>query len=48
VVRFLGWQDTTEGKREVQKALRELLYVKYKIKDADLFERAFQYIRQYY
>lgn len=48
VLRFPGWQDTTEGKREVQKALRELLYVKYKIKDADLFERAFQYIRQYY
>jgi len=47
-VRFEGWQDTKAGEREVQKALRKVIYVKYKIKDQDLFDKAFGYIRQYY
>ena len=48
VVRFPGWQNTNSGEREVQKALRRIVYVKYKIKDQDLFDRAYTYIRQYY
>ncbi len=48
MVRFPGWQNTKAGEREVQKALRKVIYVKYKIKDQDLFDRAFGYIRQYY
>ena len=48
LVRFPGWQNTKAGEREVQKALRKVIYVKYKIKDQDLFDRAFGYIRQYY
>jgi len=36
------------GEREVQKALRKVIYVKYKIKDQDLFDKAYGYIRQYY
>jgi type I restriction enzyme R subunit len=48
MVRFPGWQSTKAGEREVQKALRKVIYVKYKIKDQDLFDRAFGYIRQYY
>ena len=47
-VRFPGWQNTHAGQREVQKALRKIVYVKYKIKDQDLFDRAYGYIRQYY
>ena len=47
-VRFPGWQSTKAGEREVQKALRKEIYVKYKIKDQDLFDKAFGYIRQYY
>lgn len=47
-VRFPGWQDTKAGEREVQKALRKVIYVKYQIKDQDLFDKAFGYIRQYY
>jgi hypothetical protein len=36
------------GEREVKKALRKTLF-KYKLhQDADLFDRAFGYIRQYY
>ncbi|SDM02071.1 type I restriction enzyme, R subunit [Geodermatophilus siccatus] len=47
-VRFDGWQNTSEGDRLVQQALRKTLYVKYKIRDNDVFERALGYIREYY
>ncbi len=47
-VRFPGWQNTKSGERDVQKALRRVIYVKYQIKDQDLFDKAFGYIRQYY
>lgn len=47
-VRFDGWQATHAGEREVKKALRQTLF-KYKLhQDADLFERAYGYIREYY
>jgi len=48
LVRFPGWQGTMAGEREVRKALRGVIYVKYKIKDEDLFDKAYGYIRQYY
>jgi len=48
LVRFPGWQDTKTGERKIQKALRRVIYVKYQIKDQDLFDKAFGYIRQYY
>lgn len=48
LVRFPGWQNTKAGEREVQKALRRVIYVKYQVKDQDLFDKAFGYIRQYY
>lgn len=47
-VRFEGWQNTAAGDREVQQALRRTLYVRYKMRDQSLFERAHEYIRQYY
>jgi type I restriction enzyme R subunit len=44
-VRFPGWQHTSAGERKVQKALRGTLF-KYKLhSDADLFEKAFGYIK---
>ncbi len=47
-VRFEGWQATHAGEREVKKALRQTLF-KFKLhQDNDLFERAYQYIREYY
>ena len=48
LVRFPGWQNTKAGEREVQKALRKVIYVKYQVKDQDLFDKAFRYIQQYY
>lgn len=48
LVRFPGWQGTQAGEREVKKALRKALF-KYKLHaDEELFEKAYQYIRQYY
>jgi type I restriction enzyme, R subunit len=48
VVRFPGWQQTSAGEREVKKALRGTLF-KYKLhSDAELFEKAYGYIVQYY
>lgn len=47
-VRFDGWQTTRAGEREVRKALRQTLF-KFKLhQDAELFERAYHYIREYY
>lgn len=48
VVRFDGWQDTTAGRQEVKKALRQVIWIKYKIKDLEVFEKAYKYIEQYY
>jgi type I restriction enzyme, R subunit len=47
-VRFAGWQNTHAGEREVKMALRKTLF-KYKLhQDQELFDRAYEYIRQYY
>ena len=48
LVRFDGWQSTTAGKQEVKKALRSIVWIKYKIKDKDVFDKAYNYIEQYY
>ena len=47
-VRFDGWQATNAGERAVKQELRKIVYIRYKIKDADLFDPAFRYVRQYY
>jgi len=48
LVRFPGWQHTAAGEREVRKVLRKSLLKYHLHQDADLFERAYGYIRQYY
>ena len=48
IVRFEGWQNTTEGKKEVKKALRSVIWIKYSIRDKEVFDKAYQYIEQYY
>lgn len=48
IVRFDGWQKTTTGKNEVKKALRSVIWIKYKIKDKEMFDKAYSYIEQYY
>ncbi len=48
VVRFDGWQGTTAGKQEVKKALRSVVWIKYQIRDKEVFDKAYSYIEQYY
>ena len=48
LVRFPDWQSTTTGERIVRKELRKVLYVKYKIQDQELFDKAYNYIKVYY
>lgn len=48
IVRFDGWQDTVAGRKEVKKALRSVISVKYKIKDREVFDKAYGYVEQYY
>lgn len=48
LVRFVGWQQTTAGEREVKQALRRVM-LKYQLhREQELFDRAYGYIRQYY
>lgn len=47
-VRFPGWQTRNSGERTIQSELRKILWVKYKIKDQVLFDRAYAYIKEYY
>ena len=48
VVRFPGWQNTTEGGRVIKKESRGIVWIKYKIKDQELFDKAYNYIEMYY
>jgi type I restriction enzyme R subunit len=47
-IRFDGWQTTSAGEREVQKALRLALRKFQLHTDQELFDKAYSYIRQYY
>lgn len=47
-VRFVGWQSTIRGDQEVRQALRKTLYVQFKIRDNDVYEKALGYVREYY
>lgn len=45
LVRFPGWQRTSEGER---KALRRTLFDVKLHQDAELFDKAYGYVREYY
>ncbi|MDJ0350594.1 HsdR family type I site-specific deoxyribonuclease [Cryobacterium sp. PH29-G1] len=47
-VRFEGWQSTIRGDQEVRQALRKTLYIQFKIRDNDVFEKALSYVCEYY
>ena len=40
--------QTVSGKKEVQRQLRSILWLKYKIKDQEVFDKAYSYIEMYY
>ena len=47
-VRFDGWQNTTAGRREVKREVRNIVSVRYGIKDKEVFNKAYRYIEEYY
>jgi len=47
-VRFSGWQNTDKGIHDVQKEVHTILWVKYQLKDQEIFDKTFKYIEQYY
>jgi len=47
IVRFPGWQDTDQGRKDVEKALRTA-FIKKRMFDNELFEKAYKYVEQYY
>ena len=46
--RFDGWQATNTGVKEVKKQLRLILWMRYKLKDQSLYDKAYSYIELYY
>ena len=40
--------NTVSGKREIRQQLRSILWLKYKIKDQEVFDKAYGYIEMYY
>jgi len=48
VTRFDGWQWTKTGEREIKKALRKTLLKCMLHKEQDLFDKAYEYIREHY
>ncbi len=48
MVRFDGWQNSSTGLKLIAKELRKVLWIKYQIKDEDLYNKAYDYIREYY
>lgn len=48
LVRFDNWQNTIHGEKLVMKELRRILWVKYPIKDKELFNKSYEYIKEYY
>ena len=47
IVRFPGWQNTDQGRKDVEKALRTI-FIKKRMLDNELFEKAYKYVEQYY
>lgn len=47
-VRFDGWQNSTTGEKLIRKELRKILWITYQIKDEELYNKAFEYIKEYY
>lgn len=47
-VRFDGWQATISGDKDVRQAIRQVLYLQFKIRDNDVFEKALGYVKEYY
>ena len=47
IVRFPGWTNSPQGRQDVSKAIKTV-FIKKRLFDNDLFEKAYGYVEQYY
>lgn len=47
-VRYANWNQQETGKKEVRQAILKIIWIKYKIHDAKLVDKAYEYVVQYY
>ena len=48
IVRFEGWQNVSTGRKMISRNLRDVIMRKYRIKDTEVFNKAYSYVEQYY
>ena len=48
IVRFEGWQNVPTGRKMITRNLRDVVMRKYRIKDKEVFDKAYNYVEQYY
>ena len=48
IVRFEGWQNVPTGRKMISRNLRDVIMRKYRIKDKEVFDKAYGYVEQYY
>lgn len=48
IVRFEGWQNVPTGRKMISRNLRDVIMRKYRIKDKEVFDKAYNYVEQYY
>lgn len=48
IVRFDGWQNVPTGRKMISRNLRDVIMRKYRIKDKEVFDKAYNYVEQYY
>ena len=48
IVRFDGWQNVPTGRKMISRNLRDVIMRKYRIRDTEVFDKAYSYVEQYY
>jgi len=47
-VRYANWNQQETGKNQVKQAILKIIWIKYKIKDKNLVDKAYDYVKEYY
>lgn len=47
IVRFPGWQNTHQGRNDITRAIKSI-FIKRRMFDTELFEKAYSYVEEYY
>lgn len=47
-VRYANWKLQETGQKQVRQAILKIIWIKYKIKDKNLIDKAYEYVAEYY